>query len=190
MSDPNHQKFNQNATPKKLKSHGLPRDMLAALLLLPGIAVVAIIVSFFIPAVNPEKYDYQQIQCQMNLSSLGTCIVLYQIEHNQNPPNLEALVELKSIDPKNLICPISDDTIGDISYIYRGGDLPKEIPDEMILAYDKKGNHIVDDSEFSCNVLFADDNVRRIEIVDFAAIIDRDNELRRELGLPEKEDGK
>ncbi|MCP4707742.1 MAG: hypothetical protein GY869_03880 [Planctomycetes bacterium] len=190
MSDPNHQNLNQIATPKKLKSHGLPRDMLAALLLFPGIAVVALFVSFLIPTGNPIKNASRQIQCQMNLSSLGSCIFLYQIEHNQNPPNLEALVEFQSIDPQKLICPLSDDTIGDISYIYRGNDLPMDASDETILIYDKKGNHLEDDSEFIRHVLFADFKVRRIEIDNFAAVINRDNELRRELGLPEKPEGK
>ena len=175
---------NQNSTP-------LPRDMKRMLLIYPGMIIVGMIVAIIIiPALNQEMPLSNSIQCQMNLHSLGREIAFYQIEHSQNPPNLETLVKLKNIDPKTLVCPLSDDPIGEISYIYRGYDLPKDTPEEMILIYDKNGNHLVDDSEFSRNVLFAGYNVQRVEPDEFAALIDRDNKLRLELGLPEKPDGK
>lgn len=113
----------------------------------------------------------------------------------KKPPDLNTLLENDLIGPEDLICPLSDNITGEISYIYRGSDLPNDvlddniIPDELILAYDKMGNHIHNNVEFSRNVLFANYSVRRIESDDFAAIINRDNELRRELGLPEKPDG-
>ena len=52
----------------------------------------------------------------------------------------------------------------------------------MILAYEQAGNH----RNLGRNVLFADFNVKRIDEEDMPSLIERDNELRRELGLVEK----
>ena len=63
-----------------------------------------------------------------------------------------------------------------------GGNLPSESPPDMILIYDKLENH---KGEIR-HVLFADYRTLTPNEQEFQKAIDRDNQFRRELGLPEK----
>jgi len=87
-----------------------------------------------------------------------------------------------NLTPNNLICPGQKVQKKECCYIYRGNDLTAASPADMILAYDKFDNHHGE----ARNVLYAGYNVERIEEADFPQAIDHDNELRRQLGLPEK----
>jgi len=58
--------------------------------------------------------------------------------------------------PWDLLCPASPDGIGSCSYIYRGCDLCTGVPDEMIIAYDRRPWH-----QNRRNILFADGSVTR-----------------------------
>jgi len=119
-----------------------------------------------------------EVDCGHRLKGLGAAIKMYQDEFNkQNPPNLEILIETEDVSPKNISCINSDEP-----YIYRGVDLTADVPSEMILVYDQSGNH----PGKRRNVLFANFDVKRIDEEDMPALIERDNRLRRELGLAEK----
>ena len=92
------------------------------------------------------------------------------------------LVKYESVHPKVFVCPSSGDKVGECSYVWRGVDLGADARPGMILLYDKAENH----HEECRNVLFADGHVERILEEDFQEAIDRDNALRREVGLVEK----
>ncbi|MFC1782237.1 hypothetical protein ACFL02_01460 [Planctomycetota bacterium] len=149
--------------------------------------IFALIIFFGYTIYDSSKVKLaKRVLCSANLASLGRAIAIYQMDNKQMPPDLEILISKNLINPEYLVCPVTDDEIGDISYIYRGYDLPVDAPEDMLVAYDKKDNHIHKNVELYRNVLFANWSVRRIEEKEFAALIDRDNELRRELGLVEK----
>jgi len=131
---------------------------------------------------GPHELD-NETMCYSQLSGIGKSIMMYQHDFGeQNPPDLQILVEKADVDPRAFVCRCTDDKAGEISYIYRGADLDSSAPGDMILAYDKLKNH----PDVSINVLFASTCVERCSKEDFQAAIARDNELRRELGLPEK----
>jgi hypothetical protein len=116
--------------------------------------------------------------CGSGLKGLGAAIKMYQNDFNgQYPPNLNILIETEDVSPKNIACRRTGEP-----HIYRGVDLPNDAPGEMILVYDQAGNH----KKLGRNVLFADFDVRRTLEEDMPALIERDNALRRELGLVEK----
>ncbi len=140
-------------------------------------------VSILMPALGRARELAKRIQCGANLKGIGSSIAIYQNENKKKcPPSLEELVKAVELHPMMLICPSSKDEEGGCSYIYRGSDLTSEAGAQMILAYDKYENH---DGEVR-NVLFGDMHVDKLEEDEFLKAIEKDNELRRKMGLPEK----
>ena len=83
------------------------------------------------------------IDCSIRLNGIAKYIETYQFTHKgSNPPSLKTLLEM-DIGPNMLVCGSSDDDPdqGDVSFAYRGADLNDKAPVEMILVYDKQGNH-------------------------------------------------
>ena len=142
-----------------------------------------LLISILMPALGRTRVLARRVQCSAQLSNIGKAMALYSNEYNdQFPPTLELLTETMDVAPKNLVCPDSGDQEGQCSYIYRGNDLTAASQADMILAYDKYNNHKGENR----NVLFVGYNVERINEEDFPQAIDHDNELRRQMGLPEK----
>ncbi len=129
-------------------------------------------------------YDSAQCaQCFSQLENISRSLAAYSnTNDNTFPPSLKILVDTMNLTPNNLICPGQKVQKKECCYIYRGNDLTAASPADMILAYDKFDNHHGE----ARNVLYAGYNVERIEEADFPQAIDHDNELRRQLGLPEK----
>lgn len=147
------------------------------------VAGSALGVSILLPALGRAREMAQRVQCASQLRGLGNAIAMYNNDYNgKNPKTLQELIETEDVAPKALVCPSSDDEIGQCSYIYRGADLTASADSSMIVAYDKFDNH---DGE-ARNVLFAGGHVERFEEEAFQELIRKDNALRRKRGLPEK----
>ncbi|MFC1782375.1 hypothetical protein ACFL02_02175 [Planctomycetota bacterium] len=151
-----------------------------------GVAAVAAVgggVAVLLPALSRARELARRVQCASNLGALARAIAMYRAEFRDNyPALLEDLFSTENLDPKTLVCPGTDDQPGQCSYIYRGVDLTASSPEDLILVHDKFENH-----QGECrNVLFAHFGVRRYTEEEFQQVIVRDNELRRQAGLPEK----
>ncbi len=120
--------------------------------------------------------------CDDSLKLIGKKISEYtKANKGVYPPTLETLVELKKITVWELVCPVSPFPVGQCSYIYRGNDLYTGVPPELIVAYDKVTGH-----KGRRNVLYASGKVSRQPEDVFDKLIERDNEYRKMIGLPEK----
>ncbi len=126
-------------------------------------------------------------RCAFQLHRIGEGVLFYQQQNKgTNPPNLKVLLgDEYETSPRSLACPISGDDYekGDVSYVYRGDDLNKDASAEMVLTHDRLRNHERYDW---VNALHADGEVKPYSREEFRKMIERDNELRRELGLIEK----
>jgi len=111
--------------------------------------------------------------CAEQLESIGELIEWYQQQSGgANPPSLQVLLSTEEkyrhsapgkvldwqpVDPPDegrfwplLRCPTQPHGQEEHSYIYRGDDLSSDAPEQMVLVYDKAGNH-----NTIQNVLFA-----------------------------------
>jgi hypothetical protein len=167
-----------NRMPRTLEGKGLA----IAGIITSGLSIL-LSLSILLPALDRARELAKRVQCASQLHSIGIAINLYQNENrDQNPPNLKLLTTTEDLDPKMLICPSSDDEVGEVSYVYRGEDLDASAPAFMIIAYDKYENHQGE----ARNVLFADFVAKKYDDDDFRDSLRRDNEYRRENGLTEK----
>jgi prepilin-type processing-associated H-X9-DG protein len=132
------------------------------------------------PALTQARQAAGATVCASQLKQLGLAVINYACDNQDSyPPDLEALAKKQDVATKILACPVSH-----TPYIYRGADLTgKQVKSEMVLAYDKAGNH----PGGLRNVLFADGHVQpRMTETQFQDAIKLDNELRRKAGLPER----
>jgi len=135
------------------------------------------------PAAIRLKATASRIRCGTNLSGLGKAMLIYANDYNDKlPPNLEILIKTAEMTPQGLRCEGKhDDPSAGVPYTYRGVDLVEvSASPEMILVYCKQ------DHEGGRNVLFLDTHVEWLTEDQFRKVIERDNRLRRERGLPEK----
>ena len=152
------------------------------------LVVIALLIYIMIPVYKRARILSVSISCHEHLNQIGQSILAYQKEYDGfNPPSLEILSRAERnkpyyLPPDLLICPgrKSDDN-ETCSYIYRGDDLSKDNPNELIWAYDKFNNH-----GNLVNILRATGTFSKYTEDHIKVLIDKDNELRRELGLAEK----
>lgn len=138
------------------------------------------------PAAIRLKATASRIRCGTNLSGLGKAMLIYANDYNDKlPPNLEILIKTVEMTPRGLRCEGKhDNPSAGVPYTYRGVDLVEvSASPEMILVYCKQ------DHEGGRNVLFLDTHVEWLTDDQFRKVIERDNRLRRERGLPEKPAG-
>lgn len=120
----------------------------------------------------------KRMACGTNMSSIGKVLLIYSNDYNDElPPDLETLIRTVEMTPKGLICPATGLRE---SYVYRGASLTTSAPPWMITVYEKAGNHGGDGR----NVLFLDSHVEWLTEEKFQEEIKKDNEYRREKGLP------
>jgi hypothetical protein len=126
-------------------------------------------------ATGPEPMFYRgrersnRVKCASNLRQIGQGIELYASDHQgRYPDDIQELIVKADINPEVLICPASDhekaigNTIEEVaanarkvehhSYIYLGKGLIHPAPADMVIAYERDGNHLND----GMNVLFGD----------------------------------
>ena len=96
------------------------------------------------PTIGKARGIAQEVICASQLRSIGQAIALYQKEFDgKNPPNLKVLIETEDLSPEMLISPLSNDSVGDCSYIYRGADLINRFDSLTVLAHDKPNASIM-----------------------------------------------
>jgi len=147
------------------------------------VAAAGLGVSIMMPALGRAREAAREVQCAANLSGIGKAISVYRNDHQgAYPQDLSTLVKEVDLPPEVLICPSAESEEKTKSYIYRGVDLKGQERPEWIVLHDKAGNH-----HNVRNVLFADGHVNKLKMAEFQKAIEKDNQIRREIGLPEKQ---
>lgn len=135
------------------------------------------------PAAIRLKATASRIRCGTNLSGLGKAMLIYANDYNDKlPSNLEILIKTVEMTPQGLRCGGKhDNPTAGVPYVYRGVDLVEVAASpDMILVYCPQSH------DGGRNVLFLDTHVEWLTDDQFRKVIERDNRLRRERGLPEK----
>jgi len=136
-----------------------------------------IINNFVAPSLMQAHAIATRYACAGNMSGIGKALLIHSNDYNdQLPPDLETLTRTVEVASKTLVCPATN--LKD-SYIYRGATLTTSDTPWMITVYEKLSNH--GDGR---NVLFLDAHVEWVSEERFQELIKRDNEYRREKGLP------
>ncbi len=147
------------------------------LLQVDSTAADTIINNFVAPSLLQAHAVATRYACGTNMSGIGKALLIYANDYNdQFPPDLETLTRTVEVTSKTLVCPATN-LKG--SYIYRGATLTTSDTPWMITVYEKLSNH--GDGR---NVLFLDSHVEWVTEERFQELIKRDNEYRREKGLP------
>lgn len=119
-----------------------------------------------------------RMACGTNMSGIGKALLIYSNDYNDElPPDLETLIHTVEMTPKGLICPATGLRE---SYVYRGAGLTTSAIPMMVTVYETADNH----GENGRNVLFLDSHVDWLTEEKFREAIEKDNEYRREKGLP------
>jgi len=119
-----------------------------------------------------------RMACGTNMSGIGKALLIYANDYDDVlPPDLETLIHTVEMTPKGLICPATGRRE---SYVYRGTSLTTSAIPSMVTVYETAGNH----GEDGRNVLFLDSHVEWMTEEQFREAIKKDNEYRREKGLP------
>ncbi|HUU17205.1 MAG TPA: hypothetical protein VMW72_08655 [Sedimentisphaerales bacterium] len=147
------------------------------LLQIDSTAADSIINNFVAPSLMQAHAVATRYACGTNLSGIGKALLIYANDYNdQLPPDLETLISKAEMPAKGLVCPA---TYLKDSYIYRGATITVADAPWMITVYEKLSNHGT-----GRNVLFLDSHVNWVSEEHFQELIKRDNDYRREKGLP------
>lgn len=118
--------------------------------------------------------------CDDGLRKIYRAIRAFQKDNDgKNPLRLEDLLDASELTAWDLVCPTSDDAVGQCSYAYRGSDLDDAAPSHLILAHDKKPLH-----KGRRNILFVDGRLIRPHENNFQKAITADNTYRKQMGIP------
>jgi|GEM_PF-532646 len=137
------------------------------------------------PALTEAQRRIARFRCARSLCDLGRAMILYASDHSDLlPPDLQILTKTSQTPARVLRC--EGEAMGGsaMPYVYRGVDvvLGKVSANSLlILVHDPRGSH-----HDGRNVLFVDSRVEWATEDQFQKLIDADNRLRRQAGLPEK----
>lgn len=128
------------------------------------------------PQMIQTREQAKQVSCSTRLRQLAVSVHMYTQDHdNKLPPNLQAIADAGMLSVELFSCEGRP-------YVYRAVDLPNlDVTPMMILAHGSAGAH-----RGGRNVVFVDGHVEWTSEGHFVELIERDNQLRRERGLPEK----
>ena len=130
------------------------------------------------PSLVRLRATVTRMACGTNMSGLGKALLIHSNDYNDElPVDLDTLMRTAEVTVKSLICPA---TGLKESFIYRGAGLTTSAIPMMITVYETAGNHGGDGR----NVLFLDSHVEWVTEERFQELIKKDNEYRREKGLP------
>ena len=130
------------------------------------------------PALVRAHETFTRMACGTNMSGLGKALLIHSNDYNDElPPDLETLSRTAEVTTKSMICPATGLRE---AYIYRGAGLTTSAIPMMITVYETAGNHGGDGR----NVLFLDTHVEWVTEERFQELIKKDNEYRRQKGLP------
>jgi prepilin-type processing-associated H-X9-DG protein len=135
-----------------------------------------VIADLLVPPLQRMREKAKQMVCIQHLKQVALEVHLYAQEHNNLlPPNLQTVADAGKAPAEVFLCQGEP-------YIYRGADLRDiSAPPMAILAHDRANAH-----RGGRNIAFIDGHVEWTSEENFNALIERDNELRRNRGLPEK----
>jgi prepilin-type processing-associated H-X9-DG protein len=116
-----------------------------------------------------------RMACGRNLSGIGKALLIYANDYKDElPPDLETLISKAEMPANGLVCPATE-----LKYIYRGASITTSDVPWLITVYEKADNH-----SDGRNVLFLDCHVEWVLEERFQELIKKDNEYRRQKGLP------
>jgi prepilin-type processing-associated H-X9-DG protein len=138
---------------------------------------------FVAPAVVQAQQEFARLTCGANLSGLGKAILIYANDYNDDLPlNLEIMTKTVEVSPRMLRCGSrADKPDAGVPYVYRGVDLGSTAANPDLITIYCRRDHCG-----GRNVLFLDTHVEWVTEEQFTKLIERDNQLRRQAGLPEK----
>jgi prepilin-type processing-associated H-X9-DG protein len=138
---------------------------------------------FVAPAVVQAQQEFARLTCGANLSGLGKAILIYANDYNDELPlNLEIMTKTVEVSPRMLRCGSrADKPDAGVPYVYRGVDLGSTAANPDLITIYCRRDHCG-----GRNVLFLDTHVEWVTEEQFTKLIERDNQLRRQAGLPEK----
>jgi len=168
-----------SALAKQTAGRGLAiRGLVLSLL---SVLAVSLVASIVLPAELSRKGNAQAAGCGMNLSILGKCVAIYRAwNHDQFPPNLEALMDDGSggLSPKDLRCPTDgppDAAFHGTSYFYCAPDGDDET---AIIACDIAPVHPRGGGKKARNVLRADLSVHACTESEFQKLLQKPENRR------------
>jgi prepilin-type processing-associated H-X9-DG protein len=124
---------------------------------------LALLISILLPSLSGARELSRarelskRLVCGANMKGIGTTYMLYANDYpDQGLPNLQRLVELGYVMPKQITCPSSDDQPGDCSYILvPNAQMSLESGANTLVLYEPLENH----GDEGGNFLFADGHV-------------------------------
>ena len=129
---------------------------------LNSVATTGILAGMLLPALSRARGEARKAVCKSNLKQIGLGIAMYANDHDENyPQKLEELYDQYVTAKQIFHCPSTGKPKAGpgIQFSYRYvGRLSKLTDPQVIIAYDKRGNHHRDGR----NVLFYDGHVRWI----------------------------
>ncbi len=139
--------------------------------------------NFLTPGLFELRASMLRYACGTTLSGMGKAMLIYANDYDDEwPPSLKTLVEKAEYPRSGLICPAMKHRPDYESYVYRGVDTGgTSVEPDIIMVHDRAGNH-----KSGRNVLFVDSHVEWVTEDEFQKLIEHDNALRRQRGLPEK----
>jgi prepilin-type processing-associated H-X9-DG protein len=136
---------------------------------------------FLAPAVVQAQAEFAKIVCATNLSGLGKALLIHANDYGDElPATLATLKTTVEVTDRSLSCGCDREGKGGTAYVYRGADLNTSRNPDMITVYCKE------DHRGGRNVLFLDSHVEFVTQEQFRKLIEKDNLLRRQVGLAEK----
>lgn len=133
--------------------------------------------NFIAPSLLGIRSEAARWSCGTNLSTLGKAMLIYANDYKDALPLKWDDFKLAEVPDSLMVCPAVK-TKG--SYIYRGAGLTTSASPDLVIIYDKKGNH-----PDGRNVLFLDSRVEWVTEKRFQALIRQDNTWRRTHDMPE-----
>ena len=106
------------------------------------VVVVSLMAAMLMPALSRARDEARKAVGMSYVFNIGLAVLMYENEHGETPPTLEALLEGGYLaDPSVLIHPADDQLAmwdGGSSFIYVGS-LPSGLPEEVIICYARAG---------------------------------------------------
>ncbi|MBI4580633.1 MAG: type II secretion system protein GspG [Planctomycetes bacterium] len=141
--------------------------------------VAPLMVSIMLPSLARARALSKRTVSASNLMGIGNAIHVYAAEHEDKlPPDLQTLVQAGAIGERTLISPSDDDPGEGGSYVYLGGSLNMDMPEDTIVAYEKPEINAGEGT----NVLFLDGHVEFMTMERFDEELEKTKERIKDAG--------